>query len=48
MRIVSVAVVSVVWFTAVWAQSLDPLVVDPQHYKLEVENQWVRVIREQM
>jgi len=30
------------------AQSLDPLVVDPPHYKLEVENQWVRVFREKM
>jgi quercetin dioxygenase-like cupin family protein len=29
-------------------QSLDPLVADPQHYKLEIENQWVRVIREHM
>jgi len=34
--------------TALWAQSLDPLVADPQHYTLEVENQWVRVIREHM
>ncbi|MCU1337229.1 MAG: hypothetical protein JWO19_2810 [Bryobacterales bacterium] len=32
----------------VGAQSLDPLVADPQHYKLEVENQWVRAIRERM
>ncbi|PWU11337.1 MAG: hypothetical protein C5B51_02820 [Terriglobia bacterium] len=30
------------------AQSLDPLAADPQHYRLEFENQWVRVIREQM
>ena len=30
------------------AQSLDPLIADPQHYKLEIENQWVRVIRERM
>src|SRR5579864_6935853 len=30
------------------AQSLDPLVADPRHYTLEVENRWVRVIREQM
>jgi quercetin dioxygenase-like cupin family protein len=30
------------------AQSLDPLVADPQHYKLEFENQWVRVVRETM
>jgi quercetin dioxygenase-like cupin family protein len=34
--------------TGLWAQSLDPLVADPQHYTLEVENQWVRVIREHM
>jgi len=31
-----------------WAQSLDPLVADPQHYHLELENQWVRAIREHM
>jgi hypothetical protein len=30
------------------AQAPDPLVADPQHYKLEIENQWVRVIREHM
>jgi hypothetical protein len=33
---------------AVYAQAPDPLVADPPHYKLEVENQWVRVIREHM
>jgi quercetin dioxygenase-like cupin family protein len=44
----------ILWLTVVlavstaWAQSLDPLVADPQHYTLEVENQWVRVIRERM
>lgn len=42
----------VLWFwcghAVISAQSLDPLVADPQHYKLEIENQWVRVIREQM
>ena len=36
------------WSPAVRAQSLDPLVADPQHYNLELENQWVRVIRERM
>jgi quercetin dioxygenase-like cupin family protein len=30
------------------AQSLDPLAVDPHHYHLDLENQWVRVIREHM
>lgn len=30
------------------AQSLDPLAVDPRHYHLEVENQWVRAFRESM
>ena len=34
------------WFAP--AQTLDPLAVDPQHYHLELENQWVRVIREHM
>jgi hypothetical protein len=27
------------------AQNLDPLVVDPQHYHLEFENQYVKIIR---
>ena len=26
-------------------ENLDPLVVDPQHYKLEFENQYVKIIR---
>ena len=30
------------------AQSLDPLAIDKVHYKLEVENQWVRAFRELM
>jgi quercetin dioxygenase-like cupin family protein len=46
MRILFLTIVLAV--PGVWAQSLDPLVVDPQHYTLEVENQWVRVIREHM
>ena len=46
MRIVRLAVILAV--PAAWAQSLDPLVADPQHYRLEVENPWVRVIREHM
>src|SRR5579863_2577983 len=29
-------------------KSLDPLVVDPQHYHLDFENQWVEVTREHM
>lgn len=43
------------WACAVWAQSgpqysvaPDLLTADPQHYKLEFENQWVRVIHEHM
>ncbi|MBZ5635734.1 MAG: hypothetical protein LAO55_21610 [Acidobacteriia bacterium] len=46
MRILCLAVVLAV--PAARAQSLDPLVADPQHYHLEVENKWVRVIREHM
>jgi quercetin dioxygenase-like cupin family protein len=46
MRVVCLAVVLVA--PAAWAQSLDPLVADPQHYTLEVENKWVRAIRERM
>jgi quercetin dioxygenase-like cupin family protein len=46
MRILCLAIVLA--STAALGQSLDPLVADPQHYRLEVENQWVRAIREQM
>jgi len=46
MRIVCLTVFLVTLVSS--GQSLDPLVADPQHYHLEVENQWVRVIREQM
>src|ERR1700730_9974554 len=46
MRILCLAVVLAV--PAARAQSPDPLAADPQHYHLEVENQWVRVIREHM
>lgn len=45
MQLICLAVVAL---ASVRAQSLDPLVADPQHYHLEFENQWVRVIREQM
>jgi quercetin dioxygenase-like cupin family protein len=30
------------------ANSLDPLAVDPKHYHIEIENQWVRVFRERL
>jgi quercetin dioxygenase-like cupin family protein len=46
MRISMLGLALVAWSAP--AQSLDPLVADPQHYHLEVENQWVRVIREHM
>jgi len=46
MRILCLAVVLAV--PSARAQSLDPLVADPQHYHLELENQWVRAIREHM
>ena len=46
MRIPCVTVLATVGVMS--AQSLDPLVADPQHYHLELENQWVRVIRERM
>ena len=46
MRILCLAMVLAV--PAARAQAPDPLAADPQHYHLEVENQWVRVIREHM
>jgi quercetin dioxygenase-like cupin family protein len=45
MRIICLAVATL---ASLGAQSLDPLVVIPQHYHLEFENQWVRVLREHM
>ncbi len=45
MRLVPIAAIVVF---SLRAQSLDPLVADPQHYHLEFENQWVRVLREHM
>src|SRR5262249_15806778 len=44
------SVMFVAWFASpgLDAQSLGPLVADPQHYRLEFQNQWVRVTREQM
>jgi quercetin dioxygenase-like cupin family protein len=46
MRILCLAVVLVV--PAARAQWPDPLVADPQHCRLEIENQWVRAFREHM
>ncbi len=55
MRFVAIAPVigafaALVYFQepGVGAASLDPLIADPQHYRLEFENQWVRVMREKM
>jgi quercetin dioxygenase-like cupin family protein len=50
MRICRLALASLVWSTGWCAhgQALDPLVADPGHYHLDLENQWVRVIREHM
>lgn len=45
-----VLVVAPLWFASsmVRGESLDPLIVDPPHYTLEIENQWTRVFREHM
>ena len=48
MRIVWKGVALVMWAAVAHAQSLDPVAADPKHYKLEIENTWVRVIREHM
>src|ERR1700733_12765602 len=37
-----------VMIAAAGAQAPDPLVADPQHTHLELENQWVRVFEEDM
>lgn len=48
MRGVWIVIAGGVFLALGWAQSLDPLIADPQHYRLEFQNQWVRVIRENM
>ncbi|HJT88054.1 MAG TPA: hypothetical protein VJ732_09360 [Bryobacteraceae bacterium] len=51
MRTFRLAMIIAVGAAPMWwarAQSLDPLVVDPGHYHLDLQNQWVRVIREHM
>ena len=41
-------VVALMGIGSLLAQSLDPLVIDPKHYNIEVENPWVRAFRERM
>jgi quercetin dioxygenase-like cupin family protein len=48
MRALWITAAAACWISTGSAQTLDPLVADPQHYHLEIENQWVRVIREKM
>lgn len=48
MRSVPIMVAGSVLLAFGWSQGLDPLIADPQHYHLEFQNQWVRVIREKM
>jgi hypothetical protein len=46
MRSVWIGVAGSALLATGWAQRLDPLIADLQHYHLEFQNQWVRVIRE--
>jgi len=48
MRFAWIAIVAAAARAADTGAAPDPLVVDPAHYHLEVENQWVRVFREHM
>jgi quercetin dioxygenase-like cupin family protein len=48
MRGVWIVIAGSAFLAAGWAQSLDLLIADPQHYRLEFQNQWVRIIREKM
>jgi len=55
MRSVWVSVVLAISAVCGWPQKppaamklLDPLIVDPQHYHLEIENEWTRTFREHM
>ncbi len=42
-RLAAIAALGGLWTVAVWAQ--DPVKVSPSDYKVEIENQWVRVLR---
>ena len=51
MRFRSIGFLAGVFAASGWCQNPakpDLLIADPQHYRLEFENQWVRVIREKM
>jgi quercetin dioxygenase-like cupin family protein len=54
MRFASIAVIISLSLVTGWSQGpasakyVDPLIADPSHYHLEMENQWVRVFREHM
>ena len=48
MRSIRIVVAGSVFLATGWSQSLDPVIADPQHYHLEFQNQWVRIIREKM
>ena len=46
MRSIWMMVAGSVFLAIGWAQSLDPVIADPQHHHLEFQNQWVRIIRD--
>jgi quercetin dioxygenase-like cupin family protein len=48
MRSVWIVVAGSVLLATGWSQNLDSVIADPQHFHLEFQNQWVRIIREKM
>ena len=48
MRRVWIVVAGGVLLATGWSQNLDSVIADPQHFHLEFQNQWVRIIREKM
>ena len=45
MRMLYVGAVALIGLSPAWVSAQDPLKVDPKHYKLELENDSVRVLR---
>ena len=48
MRSIWMVVAGSIFLATGWSQDLDSVIADPQHFHLEFQNQWVRIIREKM
>ena len=48
MRSIWMVVAGSIFLATGWSQDQDSVIADPQHFHLEFQNQWVRIIREKM